>query len=236
MNYFLIFTIILTLVMMLAGYKRGFIRAIFSLISIYIIIIISSIAMPYISNIIIDKTQIYDKIYDNCNEYLSKQVSDQQINIKDDLEEKLLDNQEWIPQQFKDIILKDSDAALSDNIDMSTYVSSISEKISMMIINAISFTAAMIISGIIVRIIIAILDIISRLPVIEGMNKAAGIVVGIAESVLILWVIFIVVMICYKTTIGTICMEQIGDNSVLTFLYKNNLILKIILNHGLRFW
>lgn len=63
---------------------------------------------------------------------------------------------------------------------------------------------------------------ISKLPVVHGMDRLLGGVMGILETVLMIWVLFSFVMNFGLGAIGQQILLCVKENSLLTFLYEHN--------------
>ena len=64
--------------------------------------------------------------------------------------------------------------------------------------------------------------IISKLPVIHSMDKLLGVVVGVLETVLLLWTVYCVIRAFGGGMIGKQLLQYAGDSRILSFLYKYN--------------
>jgi uncharacterized membrane protein required for colicin V production len=64
--------------------------------------------------------------------------------------------------------------------------------------------------------------VISKLPVIHGVDKLMGIVFGIIETVLILWTLYGIVMILDMGVIGSLVKEWAAGNEILEWFYRHN--------------
>jgi len=74
------------------------------------------------------------------------------------------------------------------------------------------------------RIVIIWLNLISRLPIIYGMNKIAGAALGLAEALVFVWVACLVLILFSATEIGKSILVQIHDSIWLTWLYDHNML------------
>ena len=104
----------------------------------------------------------------------------------------------------------------------------LAEQIASIIFNIIIFAGIFIIVYIIMQVIIRMADIISRLPVLNQINKTGGLILGLAKGLIVVWVFFIAITIFCDTEFAHILFAYVNDNSFLAFLYNNNLILKLI--------
>ena len=80
----------------------------------------------------------------------------------------------------------------------------------------------------IVDFILSSLKIISLIPVIRGVNKLLGFGVGVAESVILIWAVFIVIVAFEFGGASRYTMENIKENTLLTFLFSNNYLANLV--------
>lgn len=64
--------------------------------------------------------------------------------------------------------------------------------------------------------------VVSKLPVVHGIDRVLGGVVGACETVIITWVIFSLVMVFGLGMLGEQIMLYIKESQILSFLYENN--------------
>lgn len=64
--------------------------------------------------------------------------------------------------------------------------------------------------------------LLAKLPVVHSLDKILGVVVGILETVLILWTIYTFVMMMDLGMVGEFLVQCTAENQVLTWLYRNN--------------
>jgi hypothetical protein len=72
------------------------------------------------------------------------------------------------------------------------------------------------------------IDVISELPVLHGVNRLAGGVVGIGVGLIAVWLLFLAVTLFYATSLGQSCFRQIEANEILNILYQKNYILHFL--------
>lgn len=63
---------------------------------------------------------------------------------------------------------------------------------------------------------------ISKLPIVHSLDKLLGVVVGILETVLILWTIYTFIMMLDMGMIGQQLLEYTRESSILTWFYEHN--------------
>ena len=72
------------------------------------------------------------------------------------------------------------------------------------------------------------LGIVAKLPVLRGLNKTAGMVLGLAEGILCVWIFFFGVTVCMGTKTGGELLWMIADSSLLSWIYRRNLLLLLL--------
>ncbi len=90
-----------------------------------------------------------------------------------------------------------------------------------------SFLAAYMAFWLLLKYVCAALDLISKLPVINELNKAAGVFAGLLRGIFMVWILFIVVTVFQATAWGGAAIEQIERSRLLERLYDGNLLLKL---------
>ena len=69
---------------------------------------------------------------------------------------------------------------------------------------------------------------IVKLPIVHGLDKLLGIVVGILETVLIVWTIYSFNIFRDLGTLGQVIVDCTRDSKILTYLYENNYLAYLI--------
>ena len=113
---------------------------------------------------------------------------------------------------------------------VSTFAEYIADSLAVMIVNGISFLLSFIISAIVIRLLSYILNVLTNLPVIKGVNKIAGGVVGGAKCIIFIWIGFLILTLLCDTTIGKQGMALVEQDTVLNFLYNQNIFVKVFMS------
>ena len=88
-----------------------------------------------------------------------------------------------------------------------------------------AFLIALLLAGVLIRGIVFSLGIVSHLPILHGLNKTAGLLLGFAEGVVLVWIFFVVITVCASTSVGGQLLKITAQSSILSWLYRNNLLL-----------
>ena len=86
------------------------------------------------------------------------------------------------------------------------------------ILQALAVLITLLLVGVLVRGIAFALGLASRLPVLHGLNKTAGLVFGLAEGVVLVWIFFFVITVFSTTEWGGRLLTMVSDSGLLSFL------------------
>ncbi len=109
--------------------------------------------------------------------------------------------------------------------DFSGYLSGY---LSGLVLNALAFLATLLVTWVIVRLIVAALDLCSRFPVLYQINRLGGLLAGAVEGVLVCWLLLLVVSMLSGTSVGEEAMRQINSSPILRSVYDMNALLRIV--------
>lgn len=77
--------------------------------------------------------------------------------------------------------------------------------------------------------------LIVKLPIVHSLDKLLGIVVGILETILIVWTIYSFNVFRDLGTLGQVLVDYTRDSKILTYLYENNYLAYLIEQLGQKF-
>ena len=93
-----------------------------------------------------------------------------------------------------------------------------------LLINTVGSVLVFAVSYVAIHLVIRWLDLLSRLPILCGLNQMAGGVVGLAEGFLILWIAGFILSFFTETPVGQILEQQINKSVWLSLIYRYNLM------------
>lgn len=70
--------------------------------------------------------------------------------------------------------------------------------------------------------------LISKLPIIHSVDKLVGIVFGVLETVIILWILYSLINLFNIGTIGQQIIDTTMGNKILTWIYEHNMLLNFV--------
>ena len=214
MEYALLIGVVVFLALMAAyGYARGVIKIVLTMVTTIVTLVVSAILTMPISKIVED-TAFGDGIKSSVEEIVS--------------EAEIVDPEQIYELEFPKAILEPIvEGANSVKEDLQNYVA---DALAHTIIVALTFLVLVVIVYIIVRIVVSVIDLVSKLPILNGVNKSVGAVVGLLQGLLFVWIGCLILTACSDKAWAQEAFKQINDNSLLSFIYNNNLVVWAISN------
>ena len=126
---------------------------------------------------------------------------------------------------FLQNMIEGSDIELLDALRVLGMENAVSGYLADEILRWAAFLIALLLAGVLIRGILFSLGIVSHLPILHGLNKTAGLVLGFAEGVVLVWIFFLVITVCASTQAGGQLLKMTAQSSILSWLYRNNLLL-----------
>lgn len=134
-----------------------------------------------------------------------------------------------LPEFVKQLLLENNNSAIYEELGVISFPRYVAAYMSRMIINILAFLVTFIIAIIIVKALMAAVDILGDFPVLGFVNHLGGAVVGLFTALLIVWLLFLLMTVTYSTVAGNSCFEMIEESPLLTFLYVKNPLLTHLL-------
>lgn len=206
----------------ITGFCKGFLRILFTTFSMVIIIAVSALITQPLATFLQDRTFVGDTVESHIGEYISGQLKEKEtefgIGAEDDFIDTLV-----LPGFLKNDIKENNTLNNYVELGVQSFSEYISVRLTSIVMKAIAFILLMIVISVFFRIIVYLLKIISKIPIIRGINRLFGGILGLAEGLLILWCLCIFIIIFSGTAFGSECMEIIAGSKILSFIYNHNL-------------
>ena len=231
-NFVLILVIVIFAACFYAGSRRGLVRTVFGLFSSIVVLLAGTVISPIISN----QLRNNEKFFNAISSRIEKSIEN--YGKKEEKSKEAIDNKLYLPSTLL-ISEKAVDEIVTD-ILKNEHIKKAKEDIQKEVNHrvAIYLTGIVINSGtfILVYFILSagllvlgrVLNIISKLPVLNELNRMGGGIAGIFQGLVIVWLIFTLMMVFIGKPFVQEGMRQIEENVFLKLLYESNVIAKVI--------
>ena len=221
------FGIVILLILILfiwMGYRRGFIREIVSFFFVFLSLSLAWAINPYINDFLISETPVYSTIQETCTDFVQKQSSD--------LENEMESSSQFIdglnlPEILRKNIEKNNNTENYAELSVNTLTEYVSGYPARTIVNGLSYVLAYILATIGIRIVVYILNLIAGLPILKTANKLTGGLVGFVKGLVFIWILFLILTVLCSTEIGKTSLELIEKDSLLSVIYQYDPLIQI---------
>lgn len=216
-----IIVVIIVMVAIFLGYKKGFIKTLFSVLSFFIAVAITFTFYKPVMKIIKEKTGfenwLYGYLYEmNVDEKKHEEVSGEQLALSTSGENYI----NSLPESVIDMIGLDE---FKENAK-----AKVIEKIVEFVVKLLAIIIVYVISKLVLFILVLILDSIAKLPVLKQFNELLGLALGgILGFIQVYVVCAIITLIASLPALANV--SAVIRNSLFAHIfYDNNLLLKIL--------
>ena len=198
------------------GYKKGLTKCVIKILSFVIALAIAFVLFKPVSALIINNTTIDDNIRDSIVSL-----------IQDDVEEEgKVSKESNLPESMIKHINKTIEESVNET--KMTVVNNVAKELSIGIVNIFVAIGLFIIARIALIFVSAISSMITDLPIIKQVDKLGGVVYGLVEALIIVFIIFAIISFISPMIENSGIIVAINKSIVGSILYNNNLLIKIV--------
>lgn len=225
----LIGVVVFLLIMYWYGYSKGFIRIVLSFAMTIISFVLAILLAGPFETFVRNSTPIYDKINRQMTEYVSEYVSKEMDMASEELQKEAIIDLK-LPSVIKNKLIDGNTIDEKLSMGAESFSDYLAASLTDTLVEAFSVIILFICVKLILRIVVYLFDLISKLPLIHGVNKSLGGLIGFAEGILIIWAACILLTALSGTETGQQIFQAVSTNKILNFIYNNNLLLKLLSN------
>ena len=214
--------------MMLYGHYRGFIKIAVSAMSLFITLFAARVAIPQTAAWLENNTALYETMKESALKAsgLDEKMEEvaQTAGLAGKAGERAVIESLELPDQVKKLLIENNNGEVYQEMGVQIFEDYVGKYLADRVIRILIFTVLFIVFYAFLHIIIVWLDLIFRLPIIYGLNKIAGAVLGRTEALIFVWVGALVLTLFSGSEIGKSMIDQINGSVWLTWLYDHNML------------
>jgi uncharacterized membrane protein required for colicin V production len=223
MNWLLLIVLAILIINALIGRKVGFIKTVFSLCSLVLALALTVWISPLVNNFIRGNEKFYDSITSKVEKILPFAEEEAKANEQISLIEELK-----LPQSIKDSLIENNNSEVYKELSIHGFKAYVSNYLTGIIINALAFFITFLVILIILWVICFSLNLISKLPLLNQINKTAGLLAGLVHGLIVVWIFFILMTVFGTTELGQKGLAMVDESQVLSLIYNNNYLLSFV--------
>lgn len=209
------------------GCSRGLFQTVLVTGATILAIVLSNYATPYVS----EGLQKYTNIDEKVEEYIitALELDAAQENVSR-IEEIMAIDSLPIPDALKMAVINNNNSAVYSKWNITSFYEYIAHYLCCIVMNCLSFILIQLILTIIFLIFLYTSRKLTEIPILHGIDKAGGIILGLVQALAIIWSVFIFISLIGNTPLGMNAYAQISESKVLNLIYEHNWLLDTITN------
>lgn len=204
------------------GYRKGLARCILKLVTSIIALFIAILLFRPFVNFVVTNTIIDENIQLSLEKVMNNGIEER----KDENNTELVKEDSGIPKPIVEYLNNNFKNAAKQKQEEA--VISVARGAAILIVEIACFILIYVVVKIILKILIILIDIVSKLPIIRQFNEVGGFLYGIVEGVVIILLIMTGVTIITPLTGAYEVATIILQSHLGAFFYNNNIILNLI--------
>ena len=243
LNWLFILVVIILLVNVIRGFRRGMAGILYSLGATILALILTASFTPNAYDYIKEETAVYETVQTAIEESLSNAVTgtesssdttDSEVKKTDDEESdarlQLSEAGVALPKILNDTILGSGGSLADEVLEETGVYATVSERIAGWIVYDLCFIVVFVLVRMGLRIAYLVVRGIFKLPVLKTVNRFVGVLAGGVEGLLLVWIILLAVVALGVTLFGYSAARCIRSSGFLEALYDCNPLFYLVKN------
>ncbi len=213
--------------MVLYGHHKGFIRLAVSAFALLITLGAVHFGQPYVTEWLKQDTPVYDSLRASMTDGMDFDRIFDDLGTGDDVEK----SDEWlaierlpIPEQLKTKLADNNKEEVYEQMGVHMFEDYIGGFLADTVLKAAVYIGLFVVVFVLLHVVMTWLDIIAKLPILSGINKLSGSVLGGAEALVFIWIFCIVLTALSGTDLGKSALSQINASPWLSWIYDHNIL------------
>lgn len=218
-------TIILLIIVLLCiwrGYVRGLFQTLVIAGAMILAMVLSAYACPYVSKVLQDRTKLDERIEASIIERLELDMT-QAIQTKNE-EMQMIDRLPF-PNAIKMAVVNNNNSDVYEGFQVQSFQEYLAHYLKCVVINCLSYIIVQVVFTVGFLILIHVTKLLTEIPILHGIDKAGGVLLGMIQALVIIWTFFVLISLIGNTPLGMYAFAQINSNPALDFLYEHNLLM-----------
>lgn len=229
-NWLMVVTAAILIVAGMLGYINGLIKTILNLVLGAVTLVLVVLVSPRVCTFLQEETPLPGYIQtkaesiviEQAEKKLQEGISLDQLGVDGFVEEL-----PFLPA-MKDAVLESDLFKEQASQGIQELASNVGAVIADKVIVLVGYFATFVVVFVVLRILAFVLDVIGHLPLINGINKMTGLVAGLAEGLVVVWILGIGLTLISTTALGQSAALCVQESKILSVIYGYNLLQELV--------
>lgn len=210
------------------GYRRGFIKEVVSMFFVVLSIALVWVINPYVNEFLKDNTPLYQVVQSSSKEFVETKLGGEKAMGQQ--EQSSLIEDLGLPSFLTDGLAENNNASVYEYLSVNTFADYVADYLAVAVVNGVSFFLSFVLATLLIRMVTYALDIISKLPVLNGINKLTGALVGLLKGLIFVWIALLLLTVFCNTELGRQGLKLVENDYILSLLYENDVFVNIFMS------
>ena len=219
-NFFEILVFLLLVLLIAYGYKNGLLKLSITILALLSSVIVLNVVNPYLRNQLQENTKINQFVLTTIYSKIGLADMHEDSSNKEGRNNAI--DKLNVPTKVKDVLKRDDDRVIYEKLGVYTFSDYIASYVTQMTVNAMSFMGSFILVWLVLGILFKGNKLLSKLPILGGMNQIFGAIAGLTIGLIIYWVVCIFIIAFSTTKLGSSLSAMVESSPFLVFLSRIN--------------
>lgn len=201
------------------GLYKGFLKTVLSMVALVATVLIVILVTPKVEDFLRESTTVQSYVTDKV---VAKLTEKQQMESEASIDEMN------IPDIWKKTLKEHNNQETYNLLGVSALHEYVGAYLGELVIQVMAFLLAMLVVSLGIHLLFIAVDILGHFPVVHGVNKMAGLALGLVRGILLLWLFAMLLTVFSQYSWSQSLLSQIKDSSFLMLLYDHNLFTRIL--------
>ena len=221
----LIFTAIVLLIIAICatiGFKKGFLKTLVSMSALIAALILAFIFSAKVTTFIDEHTALRQSAQEAVEEKLEETFAEKEADTAEEQKKVLEDS--WIPDKLlESMIEKQQEAA-------ATIAQKIAAGTADLVVKGTGILVTIVVVFIIIKLLIILSGAVNKVPLVGGINKLLGGLLGVVRGIIIVWILLFFVTMFAHTQVGQDILAEVAGSKILSAFYSGALSFGAFIN------
>jgi len=206
------------------GYRKGFLVSVFKLFSLLITLFLTNMLYPFAGAILRDIG-----LLDLLKGHVAKGIplDTAAANLTHMAENTWIDNLA-LPEFIKSAMIANNNTQARAAMAVANFKDYVSTYLAGLILNAIAILLVFVAVFFLMKLIVIALKILSKLPVIHTLNNFMGVILGLLQGTLLVWLVLAVLIGLFATSTAFPVGLYLESSTIAKWFHENNIIWQFI--------